>query len=102
MKWTTLDFIKTHSRIDDDCDDTLLEVYACAAEEAIENLTGRTNSEFRMIYGDVPDGVKVATAMLTEHFYTNRSPISPMAVSSVPYTIDFILKPYFKLSHEQG
>ena len=37
--------------------------------------------------------------MLVENSYANRSPVTPGNLSSVPYTFDFLIKPYAKLTY---
>ena len=61
MKWLTIEYIKTHSRIDYDCEDALLELYGEAAEETVMNIIGRD-------YDDI-----------VEHFGTEDRPI-PAAI----------------------
>lgn len=106
MKWLEIDFIKQHSRIDYDCEDALLELYAESAEEMVLNTLGRTYEDLLENFGiDQPDGSKhvpaaivQASLMLVDSSYTNRSPISPTNMYQVPYTFDFLVKPYMKLT----
>ena len=106
MKWLEIDYIKQHSRIDYDCEDALLELYADSAEEMVLNTLGRTYEDLLENFGiDQPDGSKhvpaaivQASLMLVDSSYTNRSPISPTNMYQVPYTFDFLVKPYMKLT----
>lgn len=106
MKWLEIDYIKQHSRIDYDCEDALLELYAESAEEMVLNTLGRTYEDLLENFGiDQPDGSKhvpaaivQASLMLVDSSYTNRSPISPTNMYQVPYTFDFLVKPYMKLT----
>jgi uncharacterized phage protein (predicted DNA packaging) len=106
MKWLEIDYIKQHSRIDYDCEDALLELYAESAEEMVLNTLGRTYEDLLENFGiDQPDGSKhvpaaivQASLMLVDSSYTNRSPISPTNMYQVPYTYDFLVKPYMKLT----
>lgn len=106
MKWLKIDYIKQHSRIDYDCEDALLELYAESAEEMVLNTLGRTYEDLLENFGiDQPDGSKhvpaaivQASLMLVDSSYTNRSPISPTNMYQVPYTYDFLVKPYMKLT----
>ena len=45
MKWLSIDYIKQHSRIDFDCEDSLLELYGESAEETVLDITQRTYDE---------------------------------------------------------
>lgn len=106
MKWLKIDYIKQHSRIDYDCEDALLELYGESAEEMVLNTLGRTYEDLLENFGiDQPDGSKhvpaaivQASLMLVDSSYTNRSPISPTNMYQVPYTYDFLVKPYMKLT----
>jgi uncharacterized phage protein (predicted DNA packaging) len=106
MKWLEIDYIKQHSRIDYDCEDALLELYGESAEEMVLNTLGRTYEDLLENFGiDQPDGSKhvpaaivQASLMLVDSSYTNRSPISPTNMYQVPYTYDFLVKPYMKLT----
>lgn len=97
MKWLTIDYIKQHSRIDFDCEDSLLELYGDAAEETALNLMNRTEDDLIEEYGKIPTPVMQATLMLVDVSYTHRSPISPASQIIVPYTFDLLIKPYCKL-----
>lgn len=98
MKWLTIDYIKTHSRIDFDCEDALLELYANAAEEMILTYCRRTEEDFYEKYGGIPAALYIAALELVETSYTHRSPVSMQNLSAVAYSFDFHIKPYMRLS----
>lgn len=103
MKWLTMDIIKAHSRIDFDCDDELLAVYANAAERTVLNVTRRTLSELEAMKDDdgdfpVPTPIVQASLMLVDHGYQQRSPVTQQNLYTVPYTFDMLVKPYMKLT----
>lgn len=97
MKWTTLDDIRLHSRLDFVCEDSLLELYATSAEDTILYLLQRSHQDLLDNYGEVPAAIRQATLLLVESSYQHRSPSSPQNLSIVPYGIDFLLKPYMIL-----
>lgn len=97
MKWMTIDYIKQHSRIDYDCEDSLLELYAQAAEASVLNITQRTYEELLDEEGHMPAPIVQATLMLVDVSYQHRSPVSPQNMYLVSYSFDFLLKPYMKL-----
>lgn len=97
MKYLTLDYIKTHSRIDYDCENDLIEKYGSAAETAILNLIGQTYDELIDTYGDVPDDIIVATFELADNLIRHRSPGEQVSISIVPYNFDLMLKNYIRL-----
>ena len=98
MKWLTLDWIKKHSRIDFDCEDTLLELYGESAEDTVLNVIARSYTEVIEQYGEVPKPLYVASLMLVETSYTQRAPISQQNMYAVPYAFDMMVKPYMKLA----
>ena len=97
MKWLTLDWIKKHSRIDFDCEDSLLELYGEAAEETILNICNRSLDDIMQVYGRVPSPLKQAAIMLVDVSYNHRSPVEPNSISNVPYSFDILVKPYMRL-----
>jgi hypothetical protein len=103
MEYLTIQYIKKHSRIDYDCEDSLLELYGNAAEETVANYLNRGNKvadcvqSLKEQYGGVPSAIRQAALMLVDVSYSYRSPISPTNVSVVPYTFDILVKPYMKL-----
>ena len=45
--------------------------------------------------------MKVAILMLAAHSHRNREPVAAVAQNAVPYTLDFYIKPYVKLSDRE-
>lgn len=99
MKWLTIDYIKQHSRIDFDCEDTLLELYGESAEETVLNICGRSYEDLIEVYGHVPTPLYYASLMLVDHSYEHRSPVSAQNLSIIPYGFDMMVKPYMRLSY---
>lgn len=97
MKWLTIEWIKAHSRIDFDCEDDLLELYGESAEDTVLNVIARDYTEVIETYGGVPKPLFVASLMLVEVSYTQRSPISQQNMYAVPYAFDMMVKPYMRL-----
>lgn len=97
MILTTLDYIRAHTRIDDDADLALLSLYADSAEEQALNYMGRTAADLITDYGTTPKSVVHAICMLTEHAWVHRNPVSDRNMYEVPYTITALLKPYMIL-----
>lgn len=98
MKWLTLDWIKKHSRIDFDCEDSLLELYGEAAEDAVLNIINRSYTEVVETYGDVPKGLYIAALMQVEASYDHRSAVSQQQLYDVP-GFSIHLKPYVRLAN---
>ena len=99
MKWLTIYWIKAHSRIDFDCDDSLLELYGNAAENGILRLLNRSWEDVceNLSEEDINGSLMIAGLMLTEHLYTHRGPIENVQPYQIPYTIDFYVKPFMRL-----
>ena len=101
MKWTSIEYIKEHSRIDFDCEDALLEQYAVAAENTILALLNRSlESITDSNNGKVPAELYQAVQIMVDVSYNNRSPFSPTSISNVPYSVDYLLKPLMVLAGE--
>ncbi len=97
MKWLTIKMIKAHSRIDFECEDDLLMLYADSAEQTVLNICGRSYEEIVEKWGEFPVPLIQASLMLVDNSYTQRSPASAQNLYSVPYTFDVLVKPYMKL-----
>jgi uncharacterized phage protein (predicted DNA packaging) len=104
MKWLTIDYIKTHSRIDFDCEDSLLELYGESAEETVLDITRRTYEEIVEKWGtkDKPIPAKIihASLLLVDLSYQYRSPVSQQNLYTVPYAFDMLIKPFMKLADD--
>lgn len=101
MKWTTIEYIKEHSRLDYDCEVASLELYADAAEETIMKMCGRTYEDFITNYGCIPTPIRQATLMLVELSFMQRSPVSMQSLYVVPYGLEFLIKPYMRLAQSE-
>ena len=97
MKWLTIEMIKAHSRIDFECEDNLLMLYADSAEQTVLNICGRSYEEIVEKWGEFPVPLIQASLMLVDNSYTQRSPASAQNLYSVPYPLDVLVKPYMKL-----
>ena len=98
MKFLTIDYIKQHSRIDFDCEDSALELYASAAEDTVLALVRRTLDNVKdMNGGKIPPKFYHAALMLTDQGYSQRSPASAQNISSVPYGFDLLIKDQMRL-----
>lgn len=100
MKWTTIEYIHRHSRIDFNCEDAELELYANSAENTILQLCRRTYAGFIAKYGCIPDDIRHATLMLIDGSYTHRTPATVQNLYIVPYAFDMKVKPYMRLADE--
>ena len=103
MEFLTLAYIKKHSRIDYDCEDSLLEIYGEAAEQVLAQHLNRGKTVDEMMaslteeYGEMPKPIYQAALMLVDVSYQYRSPISSSNLYIVPYTFEMFVKPYMIL-----
>lgn len=98
MKYLKIDYIKQHSRIDYDCEDSILELYANGAEETVLYLLNRTYENLIGTYGEVPPAIVQVTLELVDASYEHRCPASPQNLSMVPYNFDLLIRNFLCLS----
>jgi uncharacterized phage protein (predicted DNA packaging) len=101
MKWLSISDIKKHSRIDYDCEDALLELYADAAEEMVMQITGRDYDNIIATYGDIPAALRQAALILVDTSFMQRTAVSAQNLYAVPYAFDFLIKPFMKLTVDE-
>ena len=100
MKWLTLPLIKNQLRLEADYtdEDAMLTLYGESAEEVIMEYIRRDYDEIMEKYTKVPKNLVLASLMLVDISYQNRSAVSPQNLSVIPYgNIDTLVKPYCKL-----
>jgi len=100
MKWLTLNDIKDQLRIDRSYtdEDDVLKSYGESAEETVLNVLNRTYFDVIENYGAVPESIVNASKLLVDLSYQHRSPITVGNLSMVPYSLEFMLKPYMVLA----
>ena len=97
MKWLTIEYIKTHSRIDYDCEDGLLELYGGDAENTILHLIRRTLANVKdMNGGEVPPELYHAALLLTDTSYEHRNPQTQTNLNNVDWNFDAIVAPFIR------
>ena len=103
MIYITMEYIHAHSRIDYDCEDATLQLYADAAEETVLGYLNRGTTPQEAIeslkeqYGKIPARIFEATLLLIDHMYQFRGVVTPQNLYQVPYSFDLLLKPLMKL-----
>ena len=102
MKFLTLDYIKKQLRIDWSEEDTLLDEYGMAAETTVLNLLNRKYYDLVEQYGEVPAPLVQAAMLLVGQSYQHREAASAQNMSSVPYAFDLLIKPYMRLTSDNG
>lgn len=94
MQFLTLDAIKRHLRLDNDCEDAELELYGAAAEETVLARLNRSLADLKCAgHGEVPKAVVTAALMITDNFYQHRGTSEPQNLYLIPYGVDALLMP---------
>lgn len=99
MNYLTLATIKKHLRLPGSLEDDILTTYGEAAEAMVMNVCNTTYNEMLAAYTTIPAPIVQATLMLVDLSYQQRSPVSPTNLYTVPYTFDFLVKPYMILTY---
>ena len=98
LRWLTIEAIKTHCRIDFDCEDSELEQFGVAAEQAILDLTRRTYENMIDTYGRIPDPIFNATLLLVQSLYKNRDAEEQRDSKEIAFGFSFMVKNYMYLA----
>lgn len=98
LRWLSIEAIKTHCRIDFDCEDAELEQFGIAAEQAILDLTRRTYGNFLDTYGRIPDPIYNATLLLVQSLYKNRDAEEQRDSKEIAFGFSFMVKNYMVLT----
>lgn len=105
LRIVSLDALKRQMKIDFEEEDDLIVMYGVAAEDAIINATRRSYEELVMENRKRKSDEKrrVSANVVYRHpddgaqLYKNREPVSSLSQAVVPYTFDYMLKPWIKL-----
>jgi len=107
MKYLSIGLIKQQLRLDEDCEDALLEMYGDSAEMTMAQYLNRGKTADEMIaslkeeYGEIPAPIYHATLMMVDSSYQHRSPAEPTQMYYVMYGFDALVKPYIKLTNNK-
>jgi len=96
MRFLDLDTIKQHLNLDLDFtgDDSILEVYADAAEKSVENFIDCDLEETLDQEGLLPKPLLCSILLMIGDLYTVRQTISATNFVKVPRTLEMLLEPY--------
>ena len=102
LQMVTLEELKAQMRVDFDDDDALITLYGQASEEAVRTYCCRSTAELteeneRRGGEGLPYGPRLCVLLLSAHLYRMREPVSSLQHVCVPYTYDYLLKPWVKL-----
>lgn len=100
MRWSNINYLKEHCRIDYDCEDALIEQYGEAAEEFVLAYINRTYENLIDIYQAIPARLYEAVQLLVDTMYENRSIVTITNMSVVPYTFDAVVSDFVRHTEE--
>ena len=98
LRWLSTDAIKTHCRIDFDCDVAELEQFGVEAEQAILDLTRRTYENFIDTYGRIPNPIFNSSLLLVQSLYKNRDAEEQRDSKEIAFGFSFMVKNYMVLT----
>ncbi len=91
--YVTVEQLKKQCYVDSSDDDTYMEGLIEAAQTAVENdiqqpLSGLESG------GKIPAPLMQAILLVAANLYTNREPVAFANPQPVPYTLQYLIKPY--------
>lgn len=98
--------LRKQTRVEWTEEDALLEQYGKAAVSSVLSYTGRTEEELRSANvarggsDEVPHAVRVAALMLAAHWYRCREAVAGLSQATVPYGVEWLLRPWTKLTED--
>lgn len=100
LNFISIEEVKTQCRIDpeDNTEDTLLQTFAEAAEQTVQNLINRDAANIIDEYTEVPAPVKTAMLILSAQYYKYREATTQDNVNNVPWGVQNLLLPYTRLT----
>ncbi len=109
MRWLDMSSIKAQLRIEPSFtqEDTLLTIYGESAEEYVLGYLQRTEEELKAMNEvdktKVPKKIILASLLLVDLYYQQRSTLTPQALHVVDYGFDGLVAEYRKgtYSHEE-
>lgn len=101
MRYLTLEQCKAHAYIDHNEDDALVELYATAAEDSIENYLECPLSDFEESPGVLPSSLTSAMLLFFATLYANREGFSTMA-SQPSASILALVSKYKRYGRQSG
>jgi len=95
--WTSIDYVKQHSKLCHDCEDAEIELWIVSAEQTILEILNRDYDSLIEKYGDIPGPVREATLMLVDNSYSHRGVTEQVQLYPVLYGLEMKLKPFMIL-----
>ena len=120
LRVVTMPELKAQMRVEEDDEDASILSYGLAAENYVigetrrplEELCRRGHRESTGVEPDpeaevpvswFPSMLKVAVLLMAANLYRNREPVAAgVTPVSVPYTLEALVKPYVRLSDDNG
>lgn len=99
-KYVELDYLKAHTYVDDNSEDTELQNCLNAAEKHVEE-TLQTPLETYVTDGQLTADLKHAIVILAATLYANREAVAYGNPQHVPLSYSMLIKPYIKYNIEE-
>ena len=80
-----LERFKLYAHVDHADDDQLILTLIAAADTAVRDMTGKRPP------GETDELFDVAILQLSAHWYENRTPVTDVSVTEVPFTVQMLL-----------
>lgn len=97
----TTDELARQCNIDniDDSTSTYLSDLIAASTQSVENVIQQKLTDVSAANGNaLPAPLKQAILLLAANLYANREPVAYGTPQRIPYTLDYLIRPYIKYS----
>jgi uncharacterized phage protein (possible DNA packaging) len=95
MIYVTLEEIKQHLNIDFSDEDSYLSDLIEVAQTSVETYISAPLDDY-VAEGKLNPMLRHAIKILAGNFYANREPVAFAEPRSIPYTLDYLVKPFRK------
>ncbi|MGR4839115.1 MULTISPECIES: head-tail connector protein [Bacteroides] len=93
--YVSVEALKAHLNVDYDNDDDYLESLSATAQASIEKYIQRPLSDCEK-GGELNPMLIHAIKILAGGFYANREPVAYANAQPLPYTLDYLVRPFIK------
>ena len=93
--YVTLEHLKKQCYVDSSDDDDYMTELIDVAEKAVENDIQQPLA-YLAVDGNIPTPLMHAILLIAANLYTNREPVAFANPQVVPYTLQYLIKPYKK------
>lgn len=95
--YVTAEEVKKQANVDFTADDEYISNLIEASEMAVENIINTKLSEYEA-EGKLAAPLRQAILLFAANLYENREPVSYGKTTVVPFTLNYLIMPYIKLT----